>query len=131
MATNAAIGIVNDDDTITAIYCHWDGYLQHTGYILASHYGREKSIELMELGDLSLLGKEIGHKHNSDVKDWCISYKRDKGETNTDCVVHNTIEDFIETYKNGFIYLLDKENNWNIFKNKKWYPIKVPDDWNT
>lgn len=132
MGTHAAIGIINDDHTVTGIYCHWDGYLTHTGYTLSKYYDREKTIELMKLGDLSLLGKDIGEKHNSDVKDWCISYKRDRGETGTDCKVFENIESFIEEYSNGYyIYILDLKNIWNIYKSKKWHDIVVPENWDT
>ena len=41
MATRSNIGIVNEDDSITAIYCHWDGYPEHNGKILLNHYNNK------------------------------------------------------------------------------------------
>ncbi len=29
MATRSNIGIVNDNGSVTGIYCHWDGYPEH------------------------------------------------------------------------------------------------------
>ena len=38
MATRSTIAVVNPDNTVTQIYCHWDGYLSHNGRILKESY---------------------------------------------------------------------------------------------
>ena len=64
MATRSAIGFVEYDGTITAVYCHWDGYLEHNGKILVEHYNDTyKLLDLLEQGDISSLRQEIGEKH--------------------------------------------------------------------
>jgi len=64
MATRSAIGFVEYDGSITAIYCHWDGYLEGVGDTLLKHYNDTyKVLDLLELGDISSLGEEIGKKH--------------------------------------------------------------------
>lgn len=64
MATRSAIGFVEYDGTITAVYCHWDGYLEHNGMMLLEHYSDTyKLLDLLELGDISSLRPEIGEKH--------------------------------------------------------------------
>ena len=56
MSTRSMIGIVNEDKTVTAIYCHFDGYPSHNGEILTKHYTSRKVIgELMERGDIRYL----------------------------------------------------------------------------
>lgn len=56
MPTRSMIGIVNEDKTVTAIYCHFDGYSSHSGEILTKHYTNRKAIgELMERGDIRYL----------------------------------------------------------------------------
>lgn len=92
MATRSYIGVRNENEIIDYIYCHWDGYVDYNGKILIQHYTDMNKIKaLMELGDLSSLGKEIGEKHNFDAakdstfrgfREWCLAYGRDRGEKN-------------------------------------------------
>lgn len=57
MATRSTIGIKRSDRTVTKIYCHWDGYLEHNGAILQKYYNTaDKVEELLKLGNLSCLG---------------------------------------------------------------------------
>ena len=78
MATRSMIGVRRPDGKVEAIYCHWDGYLDHNGRILLHHYtDLEKVKALIALGDLSSLGPEIGEEHDFDGpynKDICISF---------------------------------------------------------
>ena len=86
MATRSMIGKLNDNGTVTAIYCHWDGYLEHNGSILAENYTNPNRVDqLMELGDLSVLGQYIGEKHDFDNRTlgYCSAYGRDRGEKDT------------------------------------------------
>jgi hypothetical protein len=89
MATHAHIGIVDANNKITFVYCHWDGNPDHIGPILTEHYNTEEKINaLMQLGDISVLGPEIGEKqdfykpstHNDN---WCLAYGRDRNEPNS------------------------------------------------
>ncbi len=57
MGTRSIIAATNLDHTISAIYCHWDGYLSGVGKLLLDHYTNPDDItRLMGLGDLSWLG---------------------------------------------------------------------------
>lgn len=86
MATRSAIGFVEYDGSVTGIYCHWDGYLEGVGATLVKHYNDTyKVLDLIDLGDISSLGEEIGEKHDFDkgstkTANWCKSYTRDRGE---------------------------------------------------
>ena len=42
MSTRSNIAIENQDGSITSLYCHFDGYLQHVGKILADNYSDPK-----------------------------------------------------------------------------------------
>lgn len=69
MSTRSRIGVLNEDGTIRSIYVHWDGYPSNNGKILAEHYRDIRKIQkLIELGDISILGPEIGEKHDFDYK---------------------------------------------------------------
>jgi hypothetical protein len=81
---------------VRAVYCHWDGYLEHNGAILAKHYADSPKVNnLIALGDLSSLRAEIGEKHafsqfdlpadeveafKATTEDMCTFYTRDRGE---------------------------------------------------
>jgi hypothetical protein len=87
MSTHSNIGIVNDDGSLTYIYCHSDGYPSWNGRILLEHYTDPKKIkELMALGNISSLGANIGRKHDFDnyevsrKNNWTRAYMRDRGE---------------------------------------------------
>jgi hypothetical protein len=83
MATRSYIGIRNTDDSVDYIYCHYDGYPEHNGEILTEHYSNTSRVRsLLELGDLSVLGKFFGEKQDFDkrVVDTCLAYGRDRGE---------------------------------------------------
>lgn len=57
MSTRSTIGIRHEDGSVTKIYCHWDGYIEHNGGILQKYYNTAEKIEpLMALGNLSVLG---------------------------------------------------------------------------
>ena len=64
MSTRSDIIVQRADGKWHRIYCHSDGYLSHNGQILFDHYNSQAKAEsLVQLGDLSLLGPEIGVKH--------------------------------------------------------------------
>ena len=99
MGTRSMIAIQNPySKDVRAVYCHWDGYLEHNGAILQKHYAASPKVNnLIALGDLSSLRAEIGEKHafsQFELKDpaeieahkkltetQCTFYTRDRGET--------------------------------------------------
>lgn len=89
MSTRSNIIRENLDGSFDSIYCHSDGYPSHNGTILLEHYGDPAKVDqLLSLGDLSLLGAEIGEQHSfrDRSKDVCIFYGRDRGETGIDAL---------------------------------------------
>lgn len=43
MSTRSTIAIENANGTIKKVYCHFDGYIEHNGKILAEHYSHPAS----------------------------------------------------------------------------------------
>lgn len=128
MGTRSMIGRYNEDGTVTAVYCHWDGYLEHNGQILAEHYTDDDKIQdLIGLGAMSALGAELGEKHNfaeNTGHDWCTFYARDRGEK----IGVERFEDPEAFRKDGyarsgaeFLYLWDREG-WFVasYDQPKW-----------
>lgn len=128
MGTRSTIAILRADGSVSQIYCHWDGYVEHNGRILFEHYNTaEKVEELIALGDLSSLGKEIGVKHPfspnynvpGDSNEWnrlysnmCTAYGRDRGEAGTQ---PNRYRD-LESYENDANF---EEYNY-VFMHGEW-----------
>ena len=100
MATRSTIALEYADGTVDQIYCHWDGYLEHNGRILLDNYTDPFKVQqLMDLGDLSSLGPNIGEKHSFEIQakygtpeyqaeaeakaQVCTFYGRDRVETGT------------------------------------------------
>jgi hypothetical protein len=54
MATRSRIAIETQDGIIS-IYCHWDGHIETNGKILFENYDREKTEQLIALGNISSL----------------------------------------------------------------------------
>lgn len=68
MATRSRIAIERPGERYDSIYCHWDGYPSHNGKILLEHYTDPAKVEaLLDLGQISILGAEIGEKHFFDT----------------------------------------------------------------
>ena len=119
MATRSHIGVRNLDGTIDYIYCHFDGYPAHNGKILTDHYAdMDKVNALMKLGDLSILGSEIGERQDFDDRsthnrDWCLAYGRDRNEPNTS-VKNGNYNDIISDTQVDYVYIFDGDY-WECF----------------
>lgn len=93
MGTRSRIGRQNSDGTITSIYVHFDGYIDHVGALLLEHYTDPAKIGgLLDLGDCSCLEREItrpeGHAFGRAVAGHTVAYGRDRGEVGTEAVTH-------------------------------------------
>jgi hypothetical protein len=103
MGTRSRIGMINEDGSITSIYCHWDGYPSHNGLILEKNYQDPEKVKmLMSLGDLSSLEKKLipegnaVHTFDDPVDGVCVFYGRDRKEIGTNCKVSVNMKEFIE-----------------------------------
>jgi hypothetical protein len=129
MATRSNIGIVNDDGSVTGIYCHWDGYPEHNGKLLLNHYNTSGIVnELMDLGSLSSLNKNLycddnNHSFNNPADGVCVAYGRDRGEKNADSKSFTNISEF-ETF--GTHMFVDYQY---LFNNGKWQYRKHDGKW--
>ena len=143
MSTIAIIALENTDKTINSIICSTDGYTEYTGKILLENYNEKQRIEyLISHGGVSILGPEIGKKHDHNApregwtwhsdynklpsisKKWCRFYHRDGGE---ELMVESfkNEDELLTTYDKDswaeFIYLYKgrewhvKQNNINIY----------------
>jgi hypothetical protein len=129
MATRSNIGIVNDDGSVTGIYCHWDGYPEHNGKLLLKYYNTSGIVcELMDLGDLSSLNKNLycednNHSFDNPAPGVCVAYGRDRGEKGVESRVFKNIDEYQnDGDKSGTDYQYLFENGKWIFRchNNEW-----------
>lgn len=135
MATRSYIGKVQTDGKIKAVYCHRDGHLSNNGAILQYCYQNESKIDqLLDLGDLSSLGPDIGTRHPWEEYDpeMCTFYTRDRGESSeeTKTKIFDTEKEFLEAAVNSwaeYIYLWSK-GKWNYCVGtgslNEWIPLE-------
>ena len=104
MASRSYIGIENEQGYIQAVYCHWDGYLEHNGLILFKDYNSRGKISLLiNQGALSSLGQTIAKS----------KFYVHEGEA-LDVIELAGREDFIlDSFTDaGSAYLFTKEDKW-------------------
>lgn len=127
MATRSTIAIERDDGTIAMVYCHWDGYLNHNGRILYEYYSDPEKLEqLIALGDLSVLGSEIGEKHDfgSSIDNWCKFYGRDRGEVGVGAKVYANFDDYVANHQyEKYEYLLGNDGVWSVDRGNGHEPL--------
>lgn len=128
MATRSTIALEFADGTVGQVYCHWDGYLSHNGKILLNHYMDPFKVrELIDNGDISSLGEEIGVKHPFDnpasfgtpeyqafkdqYGDMTTFYGRDRGEEGCVAKYFKDYEHFlIDGQQEEYDYILRQVN---------------------
>jgi hypothetical protein len=112
MATRSMIAIEDEDGTITSIYCHWDGYIENNGVLLLENYqDREKVKQLIALGDISALDKNIEGDES------VIAYHRDFKYTLNSRTPISNIEDMLDEYSDiEYIYVFTNNNIWLVNK---------------
>lgn len=121
MATRSIIAIEEEDGSIRAVYCHFDGYPEYNGRILLDHYlDREKVRSLIDQGGISILGAEIGEPHSFERSDplMCTFYIRDRGDDPSGIEPRSYSDRFalalagIPNYGAEWIYIFTLRNDW-------------------
>lgn len=102
MATRSTIAVQHQDGTVSQIYAHWDGYLEHNGRLLETHYTTLELVEeLVSLGDISSLRERIeplgtAHTFDTPENDVTIYYGRDRGEKDVSPQKFANLSDYME-----------------------------------
>lgn len=127
MSTNAFIGI-RENNSITYIYNHSDGYLEYLGRMLLEHYNsEEKAKALVELGDVSVVKEKLApaegtvHSFDYDKRQEGVSvfYGRDRGEE-WEYIKPVTIQGTAFDEHQYYNYLYDvEEGRWLFTRNGK------------
>ena len=132
MATKSLIGKLNSDNTVSYIYCHYDGYPEHNGVILQEHYDTPFKVDqLLALGDLSVLGEVIGEKqdfnnYSTRNNNWCLAYGRDRGERGVKMSTVSRDEFFGDDGDIDYLYLYNNKFEWECWNTWDKTPRTIP-----
>ena len=127
MSTRSAIGVMHGNNC-KAIYSHSDGYLSYGGKVLLEHYDSTKANMLVAMGDMSMLGKEIGEKidfndrmvyDTDNIAKQCRFYKRDRDESNVDFKTYFNDQELFAGIDAEYFYVM-KDNVWYVSEGSEW-----------
>lgn len=130
MGTSSCIA-VQHGDTIKAIYCHWDGYLEHNGRMLQQHYTSERANYLVALGDLCSLqaklepSKDSSHSFDAPESGVCVFYKRDRGEKGCEFKTFDNVAEVMETYDACEYFYLMQDGQWLVSEGGDFSPLST------
>lgn len=98
MGTSAMIGIYDQKDgSVTASYCHYDGYLEGVGDTLATYYNSSYDAEIVAKGGY------ISALYDDYLK------SRENSVHNDKAVVYSSIEEYLKEEDTDFLYVYDGE----------------------
>ena len=142
MGTRSTIALEFADGTVGQVYCHWDGYLSNNGKILLNHYMDPFKVrQLIDNGDVSGLGEEIGVKHPFDAPgsfgtpeyqsykeqygNMCKFYMRDRGEEGCNAQYYKDFADYEQNHGyQEYEYILRTDGVWYVSDhNDKYQPL--------
>ena len=121
MSTRARFGITQPQGSVRSIYTHWGGAPGDHGLILLTHYAAlPRVLDLLELGNPSVLGPDIGERHGFEQRSvddrftrWCLACGRDRVDPHVQALVDGSAESFIETCRicsTDYAYLCSTEH---------------------
>ena len=135
MSTRSIIGIINDDNSVNSVYCHYDGYPLYTGYFLKRFFDTtEKVNNLISGGDISQLASKSNWENtkypminNKQVLKTLYYIDRPKSEFINERwknVKPQKHKDLLEFFKRDdgdeYKYLFLPSGNWNYRQNGVW-----------
>ena len=139
MATRGTIALEYADGSVDCIYCHWDSYLEGVGKTLLEHYQDPFVVrELMDLGDISSLGKVVGLQHPFSEFEAGLSsdeyqekygamttfYGRDRGEEDTASRSFASFEDYRDNHAyEEYEYVLRRDGVWYVSTGGDYIPV--------
>ena len=114
MATRSFICKLLPDNSVTGVYCHYDGYPDGVGATLKEHYTDPKTVDgLLALGSISELNENLTET---------VAYHRDRGEDLTPNMDYPSVIDAVSDahYDLGaeYVYVFGPQG-WAVFETNK------------
>ncbi len=121
MGTRSDIIVERADGKWARIYCHWDGYLDHNGTILAEHYNTQERAEaVVAPGDMSSLAEKCdkpkGHSYQTPVPGYSVYYGRARGETDVNATIGDSLAAVWPGSDTGteYTYVWKRDGGWFV-----------------
>ena len=136
MSTRSVIGIMNNDNSVDSVYCHFDGYPEHTGYFLKKFFDTTDKVKnLISNGDISSLvssrnweRKEHPIINNKQVLKTLYYFDRPEVWESVKPEHHKSVLEFFERdCADEFKYLFLPSGEWN-YKQKSVWKCYATDD---
>ena len=125
MGTRSTIAY-KEGNKIRSVYCHWDGYLSHNGHILQNFYQEARKIgQLIELGDMSSLGAQLGAVPINSVLNVttadtvCTFFGRDRGEHGVEAREFDTVQAWLAHYNWSEYAYLWNGSEWLVWQGER------------
>lgn len=103
MGTRSRVAVMHGD-VCKSVYCHYDGYLEHTGQVLLRHYDSVAANALVARGDNSGVQPTLEE----------MNFYADRGEEDVGYQVAHTFEEFLEQVERCFgeYYYVMRDGVW-------------------
>jgi len=129
MGTRSTIAIEFADNSVSQVYCHWDGYLENNGKILQEHYMDPFKVrDLIDLGDFSSLRETVAETRDG-------AYAHSRGETGCDANRYMNIDEYFDCcQQEEYDYILRNVNGvatWYVrcyATNNQWVTVNEAAD---
>jgi len=108
MSTRSRIGILQENGSVKSIYCHYDGYPEYTGKILANNYTSPAEVDaLIERGDLRCVNPDSSDNEH---------YKDTRGEEYAVAIISSDVHDYLGDAKEswGEYAYLYRDGEWEV-----------------
>ena len=103
MGTRSRVGIMQGD-VCKSVYCHYDGYLDHTGRVLQARWDEAEVLKLIKMGDNSGIQESVDE----------MNFYKDRGETGVGAIKAHSFKEFLDQVQSCFAeyYYVMRDGVW-------------------
>jgi hypothetical protein len=103
MGTRSRVGIMQGN-VCKSVYCHYDGYLDHTGRMLLTHWDEAEVLKLIKMGDNSGIQESVEE----------MNFYKDRGETGVGAIEAHSFREFLDQVQGCFAeyYYVMRDGVW-------------------
>ena len=124
MATRCYIAKQVGPDKFRTVFCHFDGYLEYVGAILAEHYDTEEKLDrLLDVGDIDILYPQLDpdpdrpHSQENPQENVTRAYGRDYGDPDSEAKMKSLRELDDDEGWIEYVYVFTAGGQWKYFHN--------------
>ena len=124
MATRCYIAKQVGPDKFRTVFCHFDGYLEYVGAILAEHYDTEEKLDrLLDVGDIDMLYPQLDpdpdrpHSQQNPQENVTRAYGRDYGDPDSAAKMKSLRELDDDEGWIEYVYVFTADGQWKYFHN--------------